>query len=63
VGALHLYPDRVAITAGRYKATHTRIVQKRTPAAVFGWKALSAATAASRTDGAPPLPRSAPTAQ
>ena len=40
VGALHLYPDRVAIVAGRYEATHPRVVQRRAPAAVFGWKAL-----------------------
>jgi hypothetical protein len=40
VGALHLYPDRVAIIAGRYEATHPRHLQRRTPAAVFDWKAL-----------------------
>jgi hypothetical protein len=43
VGALHLYPDRVAIVAGRYEAAHQRIVQKRTPTAVFGWKSLGGA--------------------
>jgi hypothetical protein len=42
VGALHLYPDKVTIVAGRYEATHQRLVQRRTPAAVFGWKAMSA---------------------
>jgi hypothetical protein len=48
VGALHLYPDRVTIIAGRYEITHPRILQKRPPAAVFGWKAMTATT------GAPP---------
>ena len=38
VGALHLYPDRVAITAGRYEATHPRPLQRRVPAAAFDWK-------------------------
>jgi hypothetical protein len=38
VGALHLYPDRVTIVAGRYEATHARHVQKRPPTAVFGWR-------------------------
>jgi hypothetical protein len=47
VGALHLYPDRVMIVAGRYEATHPRTVQKRPPAAVFGWKALGAGAVAS----------------
>jgi hypothetical protein len=38
VGALHLYPDRVTIVAGRYEASHPRHVQKRAPAAVLGWR-------------------------
>jgi hypothetical protein len=40
VGALHLYPDRVAITAGRYEATHPRVLQRRGPAAGFDWKSV-----------------------
>ena len=40
MGALHLYPDRVAITAGRYEATHPRVLQKRGPATAFDWKAM-----------------------
>jgi hypothetical protein len=38
VGALHLYPDRVTIVAGRYEASHPRHVQKKPPAAVLGWR-------------------------
>jgi hypothetical protein len=38
VGALHLYPDRVTIVAGRYEASHPRHVQKKAPAAVLGWR-------------------------
>jgi hypothetical protein len=44
VGALHLYPDRVAIIAGRYEATHPRHLQKRTPTGVFDWKVLGGAS-------------------
>jgi hypothetical protein len=40
VGALNLYPDRVSITAGRYEGTHPRHIQKRAPAAVFGWRSV-----------------------
>jgi hypothetical protein len=40
VGALNLYPDRVSITAGRYEGTHPRHIQKRPPAAVFGWRSV-----------------------
>lgn len=40
VGALNLYPDRVSITAGRYEGTHPRHIQKRLPAAIFGWRSL-----------------------
>jgi hypothetical protein len=42
VGALHLYPDRVTIIAGRYEGSHPRHVQKRAPAAVFGWRSALA---------------------
>jgi hypothetical protein len=38
VGALHLYPDRVTIVAGRYEASHPRHTQKRTSPAVLGWR-------------------------
>lgn len=48
VGALHLYPEKVTIVAGRYEATHPRLIQKRTPAAVFGWKAMGAGSAPAR---------------
>lgn len=42
VGALHLYPDRVTIVAGRYEASHPRHEQKRPPAAVLGWRSTVA---------------------
>jgi hypothetical protein len=42
VGALELYPDRVTIIAGRYEASHPRHVQKRAPAAIFGWRSALA---------------------
>jgi hypothetical protein len=42
VGALNLFPDRVTIVAGRYEASHPRHVQKRAPAAVFGWRSALA---------------------
>ena len=45
VGALHLYPDRVAITAGRYEATHPRPL-RRMPVGAFDWKAMGGAAAA-----------------
>ena len=45
VGALHLYPDRVSITAGRYEATHVRPLQRRVVAPTFDWKSLGAAAA------------------
>src|SRR5262249_42250785 len=48
VGALHLYPDRVSITAGRYEATHARPLQKRLPATAFDWKALNGGAPAQR---------------
>ena len=46
VGALHLYPDRVTIVAGRYEASHPRHVQKKPPAAVLGWRSNLAPGAA-----------------
>jgi hypothetical protein len=46
VGALHLYPDRVAITAGRYEATHPRPL-RRMPVGAFDWKAMGGAAATS----------------
>jgi hypothetical protein len=45
VGALHLFPDRVEITAGRYEAKHPRPLQRRMPAAAFDWKAMGGANA------------------
>ena len=44
VGALHLYPDRVEITAGRYDAKHPRPLQRRVLGASFDWKAMGAAS-------------------
>jgi hypothetical protein len=44
VGALHLYPDRVEITAGRYEAKHPRPL-RRPPTAAFDWKAMGGAGA------------------
>ena len=44
VGALHLYPDRCEITAGRYEAKHPRPL-RRLAAAAFDWKAMGGASA------------------
>jgi len=42
VGALHIYPDRVEITAGRYEAKHPRPVRRPSPyGAAFDWKAMA----------------------
>jgi hypothetical protein len=40
VGALHIYPDRVEITAGRYEAKHPRPL-RRPPSGAFDWKAMA----------------------
>jgi hypothetical protein len=40
VGALHIYPDRVEITAGRYEAKHPRPL-RRPSSGVFDWKAMA----------------------
>ena len=49
VGALHLYPERVTITAGRHEATHARPLARKTPNAsaassAFDWRALNGAS-------------------
>jgi transposase len=53
VGALHLYPDRIAIVAGRYEATH----QRRQPAPVAVPSAAS--TAGSGWSPSPAIPLAA----
>jgi hypothetical protein len=57
VGALHLYPDRVMISAGRYEISHPRHTQKRAAAAA-GAPVQTPASASSTTssNGRGPLP-------